>query len=141
VDPKQHAWLARSLIDACGGPSAAATGLSGRLAKSRLAQFQDPNAGAFMPADVIQLLEAYCGRPIYSTAIVQSNPGFAGGEGLLSEACETSEAALTLQRTARLAVLAQRPLTQAERLQLVEDANAIDQHLAAIRSRIGEAAP
>lgn len=94
-----------------------------------------------MPADVIQLLEAYCGRAIYSTAIVQANPGYNGGEGLLSEACETSEAALALQRTARLALGAQRPLTQAERLQLVEDANAIDRHLAALRSRIGESAP
>jgi len=99
VDPMRHAWLARRLIDACGGLSAA-EGVC-RLAKSRLSEFQQPAGGSFMPADVIHDLEAYCGEPLYSRELVAARPWCAVGEGLAEEASEATEAAARLQGLAR----------------------------------------
>lgn len=101
VSARRHASLARELIAACGGLDEAAAAC--RLKKSRLAHFQDPDLGAYMPADVIAGLEEYCGRPIYSRALAEARPCGPCGEGLIEEACQVTEGAAALQRLARLA--------------------------------------
>ena len=130
MDPMRHAWLARSLIDACGGLPASADVC--RLAKSRLSEFTIPTSGAYMPADVIADLEAYCGRPIYSQALVEARPGYSENAGLLVEVCETTEQAAELQRLVRQ--MAGRPLDRRSREQLLADADILEGHLRAIRA-------
>ena len=133
MDPMRHAWLARSLIDACGGLRASADVC--RLGKSRLSEFTTVNTDHFMPADVIADLEAYCGRPIYSQALVEARPGASAGRGLLTEACETTEVAAALQRVARLSAAG--PLSRRTREELLADADELERHLRAIRATIG----
>ena len=118
------------LIDACGGLRVAADVC--RLGKSRLSEISVPGGAHFMPADVIADLEAYCGRPIYSQAPVEARPGYAESQGLLTEACETTEQAAELQRLAR--GLAGRPLDRASREQLLADADKLEAHIRAIRA-------
>lgn len=101
MTPERHALLARQLIAACGGLIPAAGGC--RLEKSRLADFQDPKSGAFMPIDVVSDLEAYCGEPIYSRALVEDRPWEAEAKSLLTEACETAELAAQIQHLVRIA--------------------------------------
>lgn len=111
----RHALLARDLIGACGGLNEAASAC--RLERSRLAMFQDPNSASFMPADVIADLEAYCGRPLYSQALIEARPGGTDHANLAIEVCEAAEAAVDLQRVTRRA-LADGKLTYAERKQV-----------------------
>ena len=131
----RHAWLARALITACGGPSAAADVC--RLAKSRLSEIQDPNAptDAFMPADVIADLEAYCGRPIYSAALAEETPAPARTD-LVAEACELSEAALAAQRLVRIA-WPERLLKRNEREEALADLDVVEAHARAMRQLLG----
>lgn len=112
---KRHALLAKRLITACGGLEEAAENC--RLERSRLADFSNPEAGAFMPADVMADLEAYAGEPIYSRAIAGSRPAVENPQGLLIEVMEGTEAAAELQALTRRA-LEDGQLTPAERLAL-----------------------
>ena len=72
MTPRQHAKLARALIMACGGLDEAAAAC--RVGKSSLSDYQLPQIAAFMPADVMADLEAYCGEPIYSRELVAERP-------------------------------------------------------------------
>jgi hypothetical protein len=111
VEDLRHAWLARQLIDACGGPLAAAQYC--RLEKSRLSECQNPRSAAFLPVDVVADLEAYCGEPIYSRALFEARPGGPVAEDLVAEACEEVELAAGLQALVRK--LPSRPLARADR--------------------------
>ena len=97
-----HATLARRLIVACGGLEEAATAC--RVQKSQLADYQSPHSDAFMPADVMSDLEAYCGEPLYSRALVEALPVASGSRGLGEEVCDVVESAADLQRRVRLAL-------------------------------------
>lgn len=100
MDAMRHAFLARQLIGACGGLEAAASAC--RLKKTRLQLFTDPNAGSFMPMDVVADLEAYCGRASYSQAVAAERPQAPDLVGALAdEACSTVEAAAELQELVR----------------------------------------
>lgn len=72
MNSRRHARLAHDLIAACGGLEEAATAC--RVGKSALSDYQNACLTAFMPADVIADLEAYCGDAIYSRALMESRP-------------------------------------------------------------------
>jgi hypothetical protein len=128
VNARHHARLARTLIDLCGGPSECATIC--RLKKSRLAEFCDPNAGAFLPADVIAELEIFCGDPLYSRALFEAHPaGRVSGE-LQAEACETTEVAAGLQ--ALLRAIGKRGIGAAARRQAIADLHALEDKVRAM---------
>ena len=93
-----------------------------------------------MPADVITTLEAYCGQPIYSAAMMRALPGYARGQDLLAEACATTESAAILQQLIRTAV-AGKPVGAAARRQMMEDIQALGSHLAHLRAAVGESEP
>lgn len=101
MNRRQHARLARQIIEACGGLIEAASAC--RVGKSQLADYQSPHGDGFMPADVIADLEAYCASPIYSRALFEARPDQALSRDLKEEACEAAEAAMTLQSKIRLA--------------------------------------
>lgn len=67
---REHARLARELIDACGGLREATTAC--RVRKSVLSGYQNPEDPSTMPADVMDALEEYAGHgPTYSGAIAE----------------------------------------------------------------------
>lgn len=131
MDAMRHAHLARLLIAACGGlaPSAAAC----RLERSRLSEFQDAHTAAFMPADVIADLEMYCGEPLYSRAIAENRPSATQAADVLTEACEVTESAGALLRTARLAAGDGR-LTAQEKAAIEQGVLAIEGQLRELRA-------
>jgi hypothetical protein len=94
MNARKHTRLAKTLIDACGGLEEAASAC--RLNKSRLSDFQNPNSGSFMPADVIVDLEAYCGEPLYSREIFESRPSEPVAGNALVETHEVVTAASAL---------------------------------------------
>lgn len=106
-----HAMHARRLIAACGGLDESA-GVC-RVQKSQLSDYQSPRVEAFMPADVIQDLEAYAGEPSYSRALVAELPEVAA-RCLTDEVCDVVESAADLQRKVRRA-MADGEISPAER--------------------------
>jgi hypothetical protein len=56
-----------------------------------------------MPADVIADLEAHCGEPIYSRALVEHRPSAINAAELLTETMETTEVAAALMSYVRKA--------------------------------------
>ena len=100
MTPRQHAHLARQLINACGGPQEAAAAC--RASDTSLSRYQTPDAGAFMPADVMADLEGYCGQPVYSRALFEARPACSDASDLVKEGCEAAEAGVDLQREIRL---------------------------------------
>ena len=101
MNRRQHARLARQLIEACGG-LVESSGVC-RIGKSQLGDCQNPHGEAYLPADVIFDLEAYCGKPIYSRAMFEARPETVAAMNLIDEACGAAEAAMRLQTTVRLA--------------------------------------
>ena len=67
---REHARLARELIEACGGLEEAAQAC--RVRKSALSGYQNASDPSTMPADVMDALEEYAGQgPTYSGAIAE----------------------------------------------------------------------
>ena len=97
-----HATLARRLIAACGGLEEAAQEC--RVQKSVLGDYQSPHTDAFMPADVMADLEAYCGEALYSGALAETVRLDAAPRDLADEVCDVVESAADLQRRAREAL-------------------------------------
>lgn len=134
---KTHAALARLLIKACGGLERAADNC--RLEKSRLQEFQDPESGAFMPADVMADLEGYAGEPFYSAAIAKERPSAPTPKGLMEEGMETAEAGVDLMRMVRQA-LADGRIDAAEGLKIEGQLLAIESQVREVRVAMGRAA-
>jgi hypothetical protein len=130
--------LARQLIAACGGLEEACRAC--RVSDTQLSRFQTPDAGAFMPADVMAHLEAYCGEPVYSRALFEARPAASDARDLLVEACEATESVTDLQREIRLAA-ADGKITPRERARLATLHAAAEQQLRDVATVIdGEAA-
>ena len=101
MNRRQHARLARLLIEACDGLVSSAEVC--RVGKSQLGEYQHPGGDDYMPADVMADLEAFCGQPIYSRALFESRPEVRAAQNLIDEACGAAEAAMILQSTVRQA--------------------------------------
>lgn len=117
MNDRQHALLARLLIERCGGLAEAAGAC--RVSKSVLSSHQTCGSGCFMPADVMADLEGYCGEPVYSRALFEARPTAADCRDLLKEGCEAAESVVDLQREIRLAA-ADGVITPRERSRLAE---------------------
>lgn len=102
MSEREHARLAGELIDACGGLDEAvrASGLS----KGTLSRYQGAHYPDQMPPRVINLLECYCGRPIYSAALFDfiDTPTETGA--LKDLACDLAETAAGVQALIRKAL-------------------------------------
>lgn len=94
MTPRNHARLARRLIDACGGLAEASEACG--VSKSVLSTYQNPNEPATMSARVMADLEAYCGEPIYSREIAESRPSAPVAGNALTETHEVVQAAAAL---------------------------------------------
>lgn len=139
---REHARLARELIEACGGLEEAASAC--RVRKSALSGYQTPHDPSTMPADIIDALEEYAQQgPIYSGAIAERHM-FPVPTGCLADlACELSEQTLGAQSVIR-AALADGKLTprEIEGIAAAErDAEAALDRLKAARRAIEAATP
>ncbi|MDB5725718.1 MAG: hypothetical protein JWQ16_2472 [Novosphingobium sp.] len=102
LSDREHARLAKALIDACGGLDEAARACG--LNKSVLSRYQLAHYRETMPARVINTLECYAERRVYSDALAQA-VGLPAVVGALSDlACEFSEETLELQSAIRKAL-------------------------------------
>lgn len=71
ISHREHASLARDLIEACGGLEEAARAC--RVRRSALSGYQNPNDASTMPADVIDALQHYAKQgPIYSSRLTDN---------------------------------------------------------------------
>jgi hypothetical protein len=139
---REHARLARELIEACGGLTEAASAC--RVNRSALSGYQTAHDPSTMPADIIDALEEYAQQgPIYSGAIAERRmfPTPAGNLGDL--ACELSEQTLDAQSLIRRA-LADGKLSQREIDAIADaerDTEAALERLKAARRSIEAASP
>lgn len=114
LSDREHAQLARDLIEACGGLEEVirATGLS----RGYLSKYQNVSYAETMPARVISVLETFCGRPIYSSALVNSVDTPCATGALKDLACDLAETATDVQALIRKALadgrLSQRELNE-----------------------------
>lgn len=100
---REHARLARQLIEACGGLEEAASAC--RVGKSALSSYQSPHEDQWMPVDVVDALEIYAGRgPIYSGAISDRRVITSGAASIGDAACNLSEMVLEAQAVVRRAI-------------------------------------
>ncbi len=102
MNSREHARLARELIDACGGLDEAVRNC--RVSKSVLSGYQNPHHPSTMPADIIACLESYCGRAIYSAALFDQIEAAKPAGNLRDLVCQLSEASVDLQRRVREAL-------------------------------------
>lgn len=139
---REHARLARELIEACGGLEEAARAC--RVRKSALSGYQSANDPSCMPADVIDALEEYAQQgPTYSGAIAERRMFPTPVANLADVACELSEQTLEVQGLIRRA-LADGRLTPREVDQIAaaeREAEAALERLKAARRAIEAAAP
>lgn len=91
---RQHAFLARTLQDNCGGVDQCVTILEDTpFAMGRTAMYacRESSACKTMPIGAVYLLEQHCGHCSYSQALLQAGPAPTDAECAISEACEASE--------------------------------------------------
>ena len=101
MNERQHALLARELIQLCGGLDESTANC--RLSRSHLHRCTQPGSGCYLPMDAVDDLQTYCGKTPYTDAVSAAQPSRAEVESLREEACEVVEGASDLERTIRLA--------------------------------------
>jgi len=102
LSDREHAHFARLLIEECGGVSKAqmVTGLSA----ATLSRYQNTGYAETMPAKVINLLEVFCERKVYSPALCGAIDA-TEAEGAVDDiACDLTEAVARVQSMARSAM-------------------------------------
>lgn len=103
-------WLkmkTRLLIKACGGLEDASEVCAAECrpySDKQLSRCQNPNAPDILPIDIMDCLEAYCGRHIVSEAIARSTAQTGTAGELRDESSEVTETAAELQRHIREAL-------------------------------------
>ncbi len=137
MNSRQHSRLARRLVEACGGIDEASDNC--RLKRSRLSDAQNPNVEAYLPADVIDRLEQYCGEPVYSRTLADSRPAAIAAGELLAEACGATELSAELQ--AQIRRLARGPQTRREREAIDTDITALEDLAKSLRASFERVTP
>lgn len=102
MSEREHARLAGELIDACGGLDEAARACG--LSKPSLSRYQGAHYPDQMPPRVINALEIYCGRPVYSSALFDFVDTPAETGALKDLACDVAQRAVAVQALVRQAL-------------------------------------
>ncbi len=107
MNVREHAFTARALQDACGGPAACLELLDPtpfRMRQTHLYDTRDPATGRTMPVGAVAFLERRQGWRFYSLKLFrQSDTPTAEKADAVSEACEAFEAMALVQRLVRRA--------------------------------------
>lgn len=131
---RQHAILAKRLIDAVGGVKTAEH--VGRLKSTMLYRAQDTNDVYCLPVDVMCALEAEAGQPLYSRAISQAAPDVTGCADLTGGAISLGADAAQLAACVHSA-LADGTVSNIERDDLFGRLTTIRATLSAIEAELG----
>lgn len=143
MNVRQHAYLARALQDACGGPDACLEILEPtpfKMGRTHLYETRDPGSGRSMPIGAVVFLEQTQRWPFYSASIAQLRPLPTDDECALSEALDGTEAMATVQRKVRIAS-ADGVYTEAEKRDIEPELQRVEAHIAGIRRGMEAAAP
>lgn len=101
---RQHAYLARELQDACGGPDACLNILEASpfpIGRTHLYDTRDPSTPRTMPIGAVEVLEAVSQKKIYTGVLGARVAAPTDVECAVSEACELTETVAVLQRLVR----------------------------------------
>lgn len=101
---RQHAYLARELQDACGGPDACLNILEVSpfpIGRTHLYDTRDPSTPRTMPIGSVEVLEGVCQRKIYTAVLCARQAAPSDAQCAVSEACELTETVATVQRLVR----------------------------------------
>lgn len=135
MNVRQHAFLARALQDACGGPDRCLELLEAtpfKTSRTRLYETRDPGAGRTMTAGAIAFLEDLQGWRLYSATLARHKAPPSADECALSEALEGNEAMAIVQRKVRLAA-ADGVFTETEKRDIEPELQRVEAHIAGIR--------
>jgi hypothetical protein len=108
MTPREHALLARTLIGQCGGIDEAVRACKAagwQIKRSMMSYYQNPNHRSSMSAEVIAILESYCGRPTYSRVLFERHALEYGDdpEDIVEEVSDATESVAALQAAVRKA--------------------------------------
>lgn len=141
---RQLATKTKALVQACGGleeASKACSDTARPYSVAQLSRCQTPGSGCFLPLDIINVLEDYCGKPVISQALFEARPSAAERKSLMSATLGTTESAAALQSRVRQA-LDDGVVTAREADDLAKDADVMleqarEVHEAVARLRVG----
>lgn len=128
-----HSARAKELIAACGTLHEAADNC--RVSAALLSEYNNPNKPCTMPADVILDLEAYCGQPIYTSALAGASGAIAPTPDLVCGAVGVSAGMANLVQKI-VEFLADNHLSERERRELDAHIGKIKTEFAAVEAVI-----
>lgn len=143
MNRRQHALLARELLQACGGAHEAIRAMRDAGVQCRRDTIFDTaraDGASYLRVDQLHFLEDYCGKRIYSRAIADCAPAEDQPAGVVEEACETSELAVALQRLVRQAV-ADGVLTPNEKVEIEQLVGTLERKLRDVRAAADRGRP
>lgn len=102
----------KALVKACGGLDAAVeacraaeeVGEGRSVSASQISRCCVPTDPNYAPIDLVMVLEAFCGEPIVSRALVEARPALATAGDIRDEVSEATEAVAALQGVVRRAL-------------------------------------
>lgn len=133
-------WLKlkfKRLIEACGGlqeASEACKETTRPYSVQQLSRCQNPNAPDHAPLDIIEALEAYCGQPLVSRALVDKRPWTRDLGDVRDEASDVTEHAAHLQRRIREALTSGGEIDRAEALSILSDVEKTLEHVQDVKA-------
>ncbi|NBW06940.1 MAG: hypothetical protein EBR82_02815 [Caulobacteraceae bacterium] len=143
MNPRQHAFCARALQDACGGADACLNVLDDtpfKMGRTHLYDTRDPSTGRTMPIGAVAFLEKVCRRKIYTEVISAQVDGPTDAECAVSEACEITETGAQLQRLVREAA-SDGVFSEHEKREIEQVLQLLQNHIAGVRSCLDEVRP
>lgn len=135
MNVRQHAFLARALQDACGGPDACLELLEPtpfKMGRTHLYECRDASCGRTMPIGAIAFLEQHQSWRLYSMTLVRQVAPPTEDECAFNEACEGNEAMSEAQRLVRLAA-ADGVYTEFEKREIEPVLQQVEARIAGIR--------
>tara|TARA_R110002167_G_scaffold12963_6_gene54889 strand:- start:3390 stop:3821 length:432 start_codon:yes stop_codon:yes gene_type:complete len=135
MNVRQHAFHARALQDACGGPDRCLELLQNtpfRMSRTRLYATRDPGNPFTMPIGAVAFLEAQQNWRLYTLTLARQHPEPTETECAISEACEATEAMSMAQRLVRLH--APDGFTEHEKREIEPHLQMVERHIAGVRA-------
>lgn len=135
MNVRQHAFLARALQDACGGPETCLELLEAtpfKMGRTHLYACRDAGSGKTMPIGAIAWLEEHQNWRLYSLTLNRRAKPPTEAACAKSEACEATEAMSAAQRLVRLAA-EDEIYTEHEKREIEPALQRVEAHIAGIR--------
>lgn len=141
MNPRQHAYLARTLQDDCGGVDACLNILEVtpyKMGRTHMYDCREPGSGRTMPIGAVLFLEQHLQRatgkaPVYLPALSSAEAGPTEAQCATSEACEASEVMAIAQRLVRKAG-EDNVYTETEKREIEPHLQRVEAHIRGVRA-------